>query len=124
MEKDIGKIQKNPQTDIVIRIDDFAGRAGLTIREFSNSERYTGFTKSGTKIPSDKFAEFKAMINAITDEDLKAIEAAAAASQPSGEGQGASAGADAGASAGQASLPAENTASTEDSGSEEAKEDY
>jgi len=44
MEKDIGKIGKNDTTDIVIRVDDFGGRRGLTIREFVTSERYTGFT--------------------------------------------------------------------------------
>ena len=38
MEKDLGKIKKNEVTDIVVRIDDFGGKIGLTIREFSNSE--------------------------------------------------------------------------------------
>jgi len=45
MEKDLGKIKKNDTSDIVIRIDDFGGRKGLTIREFVTSEKYTGFTK-------------------------------------------------------------------------------
>lgn len=71
MEKDIGKIQKNDQTDIVVRIDDFGGKTGLTIREFTTSERYTGFTKSGTRIPAEKFLEFRELINSISLEDLK-----------------------------------------------------
>jgi len=71
MEKDIGKISKNDTTDIVIRIDDFADRKGVTIREFITSERYTGFTKSGVKIPASDFKKFKEMINSITEEDLK-----------------------------------------------------
>ena len=71
MEKDIGKISKNDTTDIVIRIDDFADRKGVTIREFVTSERYTGFTKSGVKIPASDFEKFKEMINSITEEDLK-----------------------------------------------------
>jgi hypothetical protein len=73
MEKDIGKIQKNPDTDIVIRIDDFGGKTGLTIREFVNKSEtgYTGFTKSGTRIPAQSFEEFKTMINSINPEDLK-----------------------------------------------------
>ena len=70
MEKDIGKIQKNDQTDIVIRIDDFGGKPGLTIREFTTSERYTGFTKSGTRIAAEKFEEFKTMINSIQASDF------------------------------------------------------
>ncbi|MFH1311086.1 MAG: hypothetical protein ABIH65_01635 [Nanoarchaeota archaeon] len=71
MEKDIGKIPKNDTTDVIIRIDDFAGRKGVTIREFVTSERYTGFTKSGVKIPAADFKKFKEMINSITEEDLK-----------------------------------------------------
>lgn len=71
MEKDIDKIQKNPETEIIIRIDDFGGRRGLTIREFVKSERYTGFTKAGTRIPADKFKIFKAAINSINEKDLE-----------------------------------------------------
>jgi len=71
MEKDIDRIPKNPDTDIVIRIDDFGGKRGLTIREFVKSERYTGFTKAGTRIPADKFKIFKAAINSINEKDLE-----------------------------------------------------
>lgn len=74
MEKDIGKIQKNPETDILIRIDDFGGKIGLTIREFVQSQKYTGFTKAGTRIPAEKFEEFKKLINSINPEDLKISE--------------------------------------------------
>lgn len=70
MEKDIGKIKKNENTDIIVRIDDFGGNPGVTIREFVSGERYTGFTKSGTKIPASKFKEFKELINSINEEDL------------------------------------------------------
>ena len=71
MEKDIGKITKNDQADIVIRVDDFGGKTGLTIREFVTSDRYTGFTKSGVRIPAEEFPKFKEMINSITEEDMK-----------------------------------------------------
>jgi hypothetical protein len=71
MEKDIGKLKKNDTTDIIIRLDDFGGRKGLTIREFVTSDRYTGFTKSGVRILASDFKTFKEMINSITDEDLK-----------------------------------------------------
>jgi hypothetical protein len=74
MEKDIDKIPKNPETDIIIRIDDFGGKRGLTIREFVKSERYTGFTKAGTRIPADKFSVFKAAINSIDEKDLEASD--------------------------------------------------
>ena len=71
MEKDIGKLKKNENTEIVVRIDDFGGKRGITIREFTTSETYTGFTKSGTRIPAESFAEFKKMIDSISEEDLK-----------------------------------------------------
>lgn len=71
MERDIGKITKNDTTEIVIRVDDFGGRKGVTVREFVTSDRYTGFTKSGVRILAEDFPKFKEMINSITDEDLK-----------------------------------------------------
>ncbi len=70
MEKDIGKIKKNDTTDIVVRVDDFGGRKGLTIREYVTSDRYTGFTKSGVRILGPDLVKFKEMINSVTDEDM------------------------------------------------------
>lgn len=71
MEKDIDRIPKNPETDILIRIDDFGGKVGVTIREFVKSERYTGFTKAGTRIPAQYFKQFKEAINSIKEADLE-----------------------------------------------------
>jgi hypothetical protein len=80
MEKDIGKIQKGEYqgtvTDIVIGIREYNGRVGVDIREFVESEKYTGPTKKGLRIPAESFAKFKEMINSIADEDLKAEEKA------------------------------------------------
>ncbi|MBS3081802.1 hypothetical protein J4416_02605 [Candidatus Pacearchaeota archaeon] len=70
MEKDIDRIPKNQDTDIVIRVDDFGGRPGLTIREFVRSERYTGFTKAGTRIAAEHFNSFKDAINSIKESDF------------------------------------------------------
>ncbi len=70
MEKDIDRIPKNQETDIVIRVDDFGGKRGLTIREFVKSERYTGFTKAGTRIPAEYFKAFKQAINSIDEKEL------------------------------------------------------
>jgi len=74
MEKDIGEIKKNDETKIIIRLDDFGGQPGLTIREFVHSERYTGFTKAGVRIKADKFEDFKKMINSINPEDLQSTQ--------------------------------------------------
>lgn len=75
MEKDIDRITKNSETDIVIRIDDFGGKRGVTIREFVKSDRYQGFTKAGTRISADKFKLFKAAINSIDEKDLETDDA-------------------------------------------------
>jgi len=86
MEKDIGKIKKNDTNDIVVRVDDFGGKRGLTIREFVTSDRYTGFTKAGVRIPSGEFQKFKEMINSIPEEDMKEeVVAEEPASEESGQ---------------------------------------
>lgn len=71
---EVGKIQKNPNTDVIVRIDDYGGKRGITIREFVKGEGYTGFTKAGTRIPADKFLEFRELINKISLNDLKNSE--------------------------------------------------
>ena len=76
MEKDIGRLTKNPTTEVVIRVDDFGGRPGLTIREFVTSDRYTGFTKAGVRILGTDFQKFKEMINSIDEKDLASNETA------------------------------------------------
>lgn len=82
MEKDIGKISKNDTTEVVVRIDDFGGRKGLTIREFVTSDRYTGFTKSGVRILASDVPKFREMINSITEEDLEQEESEEPKKQP------------------------------------------
>ncbi len=85
MEKDLGKIKKNDTTDIVIRLDDFGGRPGVTIREFVTSDRYTGFTKSGVKIHAADFPKFKEMIDSISEDDLKQEEGEKGKEAPQGQ---------------------------------------
>ncbi|MCK9595869.1 transcriptional coactivator p15/PC4 family protein [Candidatus Pacearchaeota archaeon] len=76
MDKDIGKINKGEfqgtSTDIVIGIREYNGKVGIDIREFATSEKYTGPTKKGLRIPAEKFQEFKQMINSISPSDLNA----------------------------------------------------
>lgn len=63
MEKEIGRVKKNDTTDIVIKVDDYGGNMGVTIREFVKSDSYTGFTKQGTRILKDQWADFKKLID-------------------------------------------------------------
>jgi hypothetical protein len=90
MDKDIGKINKGEfqgtVTDIVVGVKEYNGRVGIDIREFSTSEKYTGPTKKGLRIPAKNFQEFKDMINSISEADL-AEPAAPQEGVPSDEGK-------------------------------------
>jgi len=86
-EKDIGKINKGEfqgtTTDIVIGIREYNGSVGVDIREFATSDKYTGPTKKGLRIPAKNFQEFKAMINSISPNDLVASgEGASSSANP------------------------------------------
>lgn len=75
MDKEIGKIAKGEyqgtKTDIVVGIKEYNGKIGVDIREFTQSEAYTGPTKKGLRIPSEKFEDFRKIINSIKTEDLQ-----------------------------------------------------
>lgn len=68
MEKEIGRIPKNDTTEIVIKVDDYGGNPGVTIREFVKTERYTGFTKQGTRILKEQWDAFKKLIDQVAFE--------------------------------------------------------
>jgi len=74
MEKEIGKIPKGEYqgttTEIVVGIKEYNGKIGIDIREFTQSETYTGPTKKGLRIPANKFEDFKKIINSINPTDL------------------------------------------------------
>ena len=76
VDKEIGKINKGEfqgtVTDIIVAVREYNGRVGVDIREYSTSEKYTGPTKKGLRIPADRFADFKKMINTIVESDLVA----------------------------------------------------
>ena len=65
MDEEIGRIKKSDTTEIVIKVDDYGGQKGVTIREYLTSEKYTGFTKQGTRIPAEKWEEFKTLVNKV-----------------------------------------------------------
>jgi len=65
MEGEIGRIKKSEAIDVVVIVDEFDGKEGVTIREFVTSETYTGFTKKGTRIPKEKWAEFKEVLDGV-----------------------------------------------------------
>ncbi len=76
MDKEIGKINKGEfqgtVTDIIVAVREYNGRIGIDIREYSTSDKYTGPTKKGLRIPAEHFAKFKDMINSVSESDLVA----------------------------------------------------
>jgi hypothetical protein len=86
MEKDIGKINKGEfqgtSTDIVIAVREYNGKVGVDIREYATSEKYTGPTKKGLRIPAEVFKKFKEMINSVKESDLQSSEADSNSSMP------------------------------------------
>ena len=92
VEKDIGKITKGEYqgtvTEIVVGVREYNGKVGVDIREFVQSEKYTGPTKKGLRIPAESFAQFKEMINSVQDADLVASEQPAEKPAAPSEGQG------------------------------------
>lgn len=89
-DKEIGRINKGEfqgtVTDVVVAVREFNGRVGVDIREYSTSDRYTGPTKKGLRIPAERFQDFKKMIDSISESDLVAT-----GESPS-EGSGSSSG--------------------------------
>jgi len=75
-DKEVGRINKGEfqgtVTDVVVAVREYNGRVGVDIREYSASDRYTGPTKKGLRIPADRFEDFKKMINSISEGDLVA----------------------------------------------------
>ncbi len=64
-EQEIGKIEKNAQTDIIVKISEFQGRVGIDIREYQKAGSYTCPTQKGIRIPVEKWKEIKAVLDKV-----------------------------------------------------------
>ena len=65
MEQEFGRIRKSETTELVVRRTEFRGSAGIDIREYVTSERYTGWSKNGIRIPMDQWRSFKEILDKI-----------------------------------------------------------
>jgi len=77
-EEVLGEMKKNETTTIVVRVSEYKGQMGLDIREYVESPRYTGWSKSGVRIPIDEIFALRRMINdacTLVDPDSVAEEA-------------------------------------------------
>ena len=71
---EIGRIRKNDSTEIVVQKTEYRGSQGIDIREYVTSERYTGWSKNGIRIPVEKWKEFKAILDSVETEAGQAEE--------------------------------------------------
>lgn len=71
---EIGRLKKNDTTEIVVQKTEYRGSVGIDIREYVTSDRYTGWSKNGIRIPVEKWSEFKAIMDQV-DPGAKAVKA-------------------------------------------------
>jgi len=62
---EVGRLRKNDTTEIVIQKTEFRGSVGIDIREYVTSDRYTGWSKNGIRIPVEKWLDFKAVLDQV-----------------------------------------------------------
>jgi rhodanese-related sulfurtransferase len=60
-----GRLRKSDTTEIVVQKTEFHGTVGIDIREYVTSERYTGWSKNGIRIPVEKWKEFKEILDKV-----------------------------------------------------------
>jgi hypothetical protein len=62
---EIGRLRKNDTTEVVVQKTEFRGSVGIDIREYVTSERYTGWSKNGMRIPVEKWQDFKEILDKV-----------------------------------------------------------
>lgn len=62
---EIGRLRKNDTTEIVVQKTEFRGSVGIDIREYVTSDRYTGWSKNGIRIPVEKWKDFKEILDKV-----------------------------------------------------------
>ena len=61
----IAELAKNATSKLVFSTTEYKGAMYVDIREYVESETYTGFTKKGIRLHSDKLDEFIAAVNKV-----------------------------------------------------------
>lgn len=62
---EIGRVRKNETTEIVVEKSEYKGSVGVNIREYVTSEKYTGWSKSGLRIPMENWKELKEILDKV-----------------------------------------------------------
>ncbi|MBP7070328.1 MAG: transcriptional coactivator p15/PC4 family protein [Methanothrix sp.] len=66
---EIGRLRKNETTEIVVQKTEYRGAVGIDLREYVTSERYTGWSKNGIRIPVEQWPEFKTILDGVDLEE-------------------------------------------------------
>ena len=66
---EIGRLRKNETTEIVVQKTEYRGAVGIDLREYVTSERYTGWSKNGIRIPVEQWPDFKAILDGVDLEE-------------------------------------------------------
>jgi ABC-type Mn2+/Zn2+ transport system ATPase subunit len=66
---EIGRMRKNDTTEIVVQKTEYRGSVGIDVREYVTSDRYTGWSKNGIRIPVEKWQQFKAILDLVNLEE-------------------------------------------------------
>jgi hypothetical protein len=66
---EMGRLRKNDTTEIVVQKTEFRGSVGIDIREYVTSERYTGWSKNGIRIPVEKWQDFREILGKVDTAD-------------------------------------------------------
>ena len=62
---EIGRLRKNETTEVMVQKTEFHGSVGIDICEYVTSERYTGWSKNGIRIPVEKWQDFKEILDKV-----------------------------------------------------------
>ncbi len=62
---EIGRLRKNETTEIVVEKSEYKGKIGINIREYITSDRYTGWSKSGIRIPWEQWKTLKEILDKV-----------------------------------------------------------
>ena len=72
-DEEIGRVRKNETTEVVVRKTEFKGTIGIDIREYVTSEKYTGWSKNGLRIPVDQWKAFKEVLDRVVLDKVESV---------------------------------------------------
>jgi hypothetical protein len=64
-EQELGRYLRRPGVELVVRIQIYKDKAGIDIREWLDSEQYSGWSKKGVRIPHEKLPDLRTHLKAL-----------------------------------------------------------